>query len=375
MAEHNSAQERTEQATAKRLDDARDKGQLPRSRELGTMLVLLAAAVALSASWSRIVGEFSDVMVSNLRLSRAVIFDPNAMLTSLALCAAHGLNAIAPFLLAMMIAATAGGVLLGGFAFAPEAIGFKWERLDPIQGFLRLVSLRSVVEVVKAIAKFLLLLSCGLGVLWAEFDSIRSLSRLDLQGALGIGLELTFRAFVAVSGGTVVIALLDVPYQWWEHHRNLRMSRQEVRDELKESEGSPEVRQRVRAMQQELASRRMMEEVPKADVVITNPTHYAVALRFDPESMAAPKLVAKGSDNVAFRIRELALAHGVTIVDAPPLARAIFHSTKLGREIPAGLYVAVAQVLAYVFQIKRGRASADAPVLPRDLPIPPELQR
>lgn len=374
MAEKNSAQERTEQATGKRLADAREDGQLPRSRELGTMLILLAAAGALWGSWPALVSKFSAVMTANLQFSRDLIFDPDAMLANLLQSAMVGASAIVPFLAAMIVAATAGAVLLGGFAFAPNALGFKWERLDPIQGLIRLFSLRSVVEVAKAFAKFLLLLGCGIGALMAEFDAIATLSRRDLHQSLGVGLDLTFWAFVVVCSGTILIAIVDVPYQWWEHRRGLRMSRQDIRDEMKESEGSPEVRARVRAMQRELASRRMMDDVPKADVVITNPTHYAVALRFDPNSMSAPKLVAKGSDHVAFRIRELARTHGVTTINAPPLARSIFYSTKLGREIPAGLYVAVAQVLAYVFQLKRKPAGAAAPVLPAEFPIPTELQ-
>jgi flagellar biosynthesis protein FlhB len=374
MADQQSAQERTEEATAKRLADARAKGQLPRSRELSTTLVLMASVLALWGTWPKLVSALSGVMTTNLTVNRARLFDPDAMLGSLAASTMAALGGIAGFLVATIVAAITGGVLLGGFGFAPDALGFKWERIDPLQGLLRLFSLRSLVEVAKAIAKFLLLLGCGLAVLRAEFGAIQALSFGDLRVASATGVNLTYWAFVAVSAGTIVIALIDVPYQRWEHHRELRMSRQEVRDEMKESEGSPEVRQRVRAMQQEFSRRRMMEEVPKADVVITNPTHYAVALRFDPDSMSAPKLVAKGSDHVAFRIRDLARTHGVTTVSAPPLARAIFHSTKLGREIPAGLYIAVAQVLAYVFQLKRRAADSPPPVLPVELPIPVELQ-
>jgi flagellar biosynthesis protein FlhB len=338
------------------------------------MLLLLTGTLALWSSWSTLVRDFSGVMVGSLELTRAMIFEPAAMMVALLGAAETALAAILPFMAAMMLAAIGGSLMLGGMNFSSEALGFKWSRLDPLQGFLRLFSVRSLVELVKAIAKFLLLLGCGVAVVIAEFDGIAALSRLDLHSGLGSGISLTFWAFALVSAGTIAIALLDAPYQWWEHHRSLRMSHQEVRDETKESEGSPEVRQRVRAMQQEHARRRMMEEVPKADVVITNPSHYAVALRFDPATMSAPRLVAKGADQVAFRIREVAQSHGITLVTAPPLARAIFHSTKLDREIPAGLYVAVAQVLAYVFQLKRRTAADPAPVLPDALPIPQELQ-
>ncbi len=374
MSAAESGQERTEQASAKRLDEARSRGQVPRSRELTTMLLLLGSAGALWASSGALASALGGVMRDAFTLNRARLFEPLVMLQELHTAGALALHAMTPLLSITVLTAIGGTVLLGGLNFSTEAIGFKWDRLDPLQGLARLVSLRSLVELAKALAKFLLLLGCGLGVLYAEFDEIQALNQLALTAGLASGLKLAFGAFVAVSAGTVFIAMIDVPYQWWEHQRGLRMSRQELRDENKESEGSPEVRQRVRAMQQELASRRMMEEVPKADVVITNPSHFAVALRFDPATMAAPRVIAKGVDHVAMRIREVARANRVTTLEAPPLARAIYRSTKIGHEIPAGLYVAVAQVLAYVFQLKRALPGITAPILPVEFPIPPELQ-
>lgn len=374
MAAAESGQERNEQASAKRLDEARLRGEVPRSRELATMLILIGGAGALWATGGALAGALRDVMIAAFSLGRQRLFEPTIMLDELYHASAHALHAVGPLLLITVLTAVGGTVLLGGFSFSTEAIGFKWERLDPIKGVARLFSLRSLVELIKALAKFLLLLGCGIGVLYAEFDSIRALTQLDLVAGLASGLRLSFWALVAVAAGTILIALIDVPYQWWEHQRGLRMSRQEVRDEMKESEGRPEVRQRVRALQQELSRRRMMEEVPRADVIITNPTHFAVALRFDPVTMAAPRVVAKGVDHVALRIRALAQAHHVMTLEAPPLARAIYRSTKIGEGIPAGLYVAVAQVLAYVFQLKRAIPGAVAPTLPAAFPIPPELR-
>ena len=374
MAETQSGQERTEQATSKRLEDARTKGQVPRSRELSTLLVLGGVTLALVATFDRIVAGFGQVMTGNFVWNHAQLNDPSTMVLALTTASSTALNVIAPILLTSLVAAMLGGVALGGFNFSSEALGFQWQRIDPLQGLARMWSVRSVVEVVKALAKFFLILLCGSGALYAEFDSIQALSQMPLDASLAAGIRLSLWGVVALFGGLALIALVDVPYQWWDHHREMRMSRQEIREESKDSDGSPEIKQRVRAMQQEVARRRMMADVPQADVVITNPTHFAVALRFDPDAMAAPKVVAKGADLVAFRIRELARHHQVTELEAPPLARAIYHSTKIGHEIPAGLYVAVAQVLAYVFQLRRRAPHAPQPTLPREFPIPAEYQ-
>ncbi len=374
MADEESGQERTEQASAKRLSEARERGQLPRSRELGTMLLLGGSGITLWSTGSDLVGAIRHTMQHTFVFGRDQITDPAAMMTLLCEGLSAAFSACGPLFIVTVIASIGGSLLLGGLNFSTEAIGFKWDRIDPLQGIARMFSLRSVVELGKALAKFGLLLSCGIGVLYSEFDAIKNLSSLDLQAGIASGLSLSFWTFMAATGGTVVIALIDVPYQWWEHQRTLRMSRQDLREEHKESEGSPHTRRRIRQMQQQMSRRRMMQEIPKADVVITNPTHFAVALRFDPEKMAAPVLIAKGADEVAMRIREIARLHHVTTIEAPPLARAIFRSTKLDHEIPAGLYVAVAQVLAYVFQLRRTTSGGSAPVLPSVLPIPPELQ-
>jgi flagellar biosynthetic protein FlhB len=284
------------------------------------------------------------------------------------------LSALTPFLLVSAVVSIAGSVALGGWTFSVEAVGFKWSRIDPVSGIGRLFSKKSLMELIKATVKFLLLLGIALAVLWHDAPVIHQLATMPIESAIDRTAGLAFKAFLWVSGGTVLIAVIDVPFQLWDYANNLKMTKQELREESRESDGSPEVKARIRSLQQELARRRMMEQVPKADVVVTNPEHYAVALRFDPDTMSAPLLVAKGADEVAFRIRALAKESGVTILEAPPLARAVFHTTKLNHEIPAGLYLAVAQVLAYVFQLRRRPAGSPQPLPPRDLVIPPELQ-
>ena len=258
-------------------------------------------------------------------------------------------------------------------ATCDKALALKPERLNPAKGLARVFSLNGLAELAKALAKFTVLaLTAGL-LLWRDMGSILSLGGQGLAPALSGAASLLLNSFLVLCGALVSIAALDVPYQYWRHHQQLRMNRQDLREELKETEGKPEVKSRQRALQREVARRRMMQEVPRADVVVTNPTHFAVALRYRPETMAAPRVVAKGADLVAQRIRGLAAEHGVPLLSAPPLARALYHGTRLGQEIPAGLYQAVAQVLAYVYALRRQRREGGAdPVPPTDLPVPDE---
>jgi len=374
MAEASSGQERSEEASAKRLEEARERGQIARSRELTTMLLLFAAAAVLWSSGDDFVGTISASMRYHFDVSNALRLADVDLLRLAGGALSSALDSLAPFLVVSALVSVAGTIALGGWNIAPEALGFKWNRIDPLAGLGRLFSARSLVELAKALAKFVLLLGFGLIALWHEAPQLLALGTMPLAAGIASTTALAFKAFLIVSAGTVVIALADVPFQKWEHARQLRMTRQELREEAKESDGSPEVKGRIRSMQAELARRRMMEQVPQADVVVTNPEHYAVALKFDPATMSAPRLLAKGTDLVALRIRELARDAGVTVLEAPPLARAVYHTTKLNQEIPAGLYVAVAQVLAYVFQLRRRDPLRPPPQLPAELPIPPELQ-
>lgn len=374
MAESSSGQERSEEASAKRQLEARERGQIARSRELTTMLLLFAAAGVLWGSGDDFVAVIAGSMRQNFDVTHALRLNDVDLLALAGRAARDSLVSLAPFLIVSVLVSVGGTIALGGWTIATEALGFKWNRIDPLAGIGRLLSLRSLIELAKALAKFLLLLGFGLAALWHEAPELLALGTMPVAAGIAATTALAFKAFLIVSVGTVLIALADVPFQKWDHARQLRMTRQELREESKESDGSPEVKGKIRSMQHELAKRRMMEQVPLADVVVTNPEHYAVALKFDPATMSAPRLVAKGADQVALRIREIARDAGVTVLEAPPLARAVFHSTKLNQEIPAGLYVAVAQVLAYVFQLRKRDPLRPAPQLPKELPIPPELR-
>jgi len=373
VAENQTGQERTEEATPKKRNDAREKGNVPRSRELTTAIMLFAAVIGFNLSSDRFFSELAALLKGGFSLTRAQIFDPTYSYAATVDAAMTGLSALTPLLVLLTIVAALSPIAVGGWSFDPTASTFKWNRLDPIAGLKKVFGARGFIEMFKALAKFALILGFALSALHYQFDHVSRIGLSGTDAGLADAGRIVMQIFTISALATLVIAAVDVPFQIWDNGRKLRMSLQEVKDESKQQDGSPEMRGRIRGLQQELANRRMMEEVPHADVVITNPSHYAVALRFDSDTMAAPRLVAKGADQVAFRIRELAVTSGVTILSAPPLARSIYHTTKLNREIPAGLYVAAAQVLAYVFQLKRkDRVRNDVSF--DDLPIPAELQ-
>lgn len=376
MAENQDGQERTEQATPKRQDEARRDGQVARSRELATMMLLLAGGGSLLMLGGHIIGELTAVMRDAFAPHPAAVFDTATPVLALEDALRRSLFALAPFLVLMVAVALAAPLSIGGWNFSTKALAPKLEKLDPIKGLGRLFAWRSLVELFKALAKFLLIGSVAVAVLWLRMDEVLRTGHGAVERGLMEAAWLAGQAFLIVSAATIVIAAVDVPFQLWDHARKLRMTRQQVRDEMKETEGRPEVKSRIRSIQQEMARRRMMEQVPKADVVVTNPTHFAVALRYDPQSMSAPRVVAKGADLLAMKIQSVARAHGVMVLSAPPLARAIYHHSALDAEIPAGLYVAVAQVLAYVFQLRQ-RPAGEKPQRPdlEHLPIPEALRR
>lgn len=374
MAEQ--AQERTERATPKRLREARERGQVPRSRELSTALLLLAGSGAFLALGGYLAGGLAALTRETLAYDRARALADDAMLIALGDGLIRAVVVLAPvFGLAVLVSLLA-PLALGGWALSGRALRFDWQRLDPVRGLGRVFSLRGLTELAKALAKFGVVAALAVWLLLRLAPELVRLGAEPVEQGLTHTASLLGWALLALSAGMLLVAAVDVPFQLWDHARNLRMTRQEVRDELKETEGKPEVRSRIRRLQQEIARRRMMTEVPKADVVVTNPSHYAVALRYDPARMRAPVVVAKGADLIAAQIRRVAAAHGVPFLPAPPLARALYYATELNREIPAGLYVAVARVLAWVYQLKQARPGehAAAPGA-ADLPIPPELRR
>lgn len=375
MAENDVA-DRTESATPKRLEDARKRGQVPRSPELGAAAVTIATAAGLLALGPGLVGRMAELMRRGLGFDAARALEPGAALRSFEGAMLETLLAVAPVLALAFLAALTAPLALGGWNFSTEALGFKFERIDPVAGIGRMFSIRALVELAKSIAKFAAVGVVAGVLLWTQTDEILALSRGAVAPAMAEALRLCGRALLMMSGALVAIALIDVPYQIWQHARSLRMTREEVRQEHRESEGSPEVKGRIRQAQQALARRRMMAEVPKATVVITNPTHYAVALRYEEGRNGAPVLVAKGADEVAARIREIAAENGVPLVSAPPLARVLFRNVDLGVEIPAALYVAVAQVLTYVMHLRAAtRSGAPAPTPPAIDPAVEQLGR
>jgi flagellar biosynthetic protein FlhB len=369
MAEQNEGQEKNEQPTPKRLDDARKKGQIARSRELSTTLILIGGALALAMSGAQLMHGLGGIMRANFNIRHADIFRDGLVVERFIEHVLLGLSALGPVLAMAVVIAIAAPLALGGWNMSVSALAPKFERIDPIKGLKCVFGPKGLVELLKALAKCFLVLGFSIVALHMQRETIFGLARGDIASGLSETAGVLLFTFIVASSATIVVTLIDVPFQLWQHDKQLRMSRQEVKDEMKETDGSPETKSRVRGMQQELARRCIMEEVPKADVVIVNPEHFAVALKFDPESMRAPIVVAKGVEETAANIRAVADSHGVMIMSAPPLARAIYHTTKLNREIPAGLYVAVARVLAYVFQLRDG---ARNPVEPEDLPIPGE---
>lgn len=345
-------QERTEQPTPKRREDARKRGQVARSRELVITTVMLAGAGFALISRGHFATIFEDFMRRGLSPDPRLLGQPDAMTRSLAGAGIDMLLAFVPLMAVLFIAAIAGGLAVGGWAFSTEQFTPKLERLSPLKGIKRIFSLRGLVEVAKALAKALVIGGFALLCMaWAR-GQVLSLGIMPLGLALDRSAQLLAVTLLVCSLGMLLIAMADVPFQMWSHVRELRMTRQEIRDELKESEGRPEVRSRIRSLQQQLANRRMMKALPTADVVITNPTHFAVALRYDEGRMRAPVVVAKGADHVAARIRDIAGKHRITLFEAPLLARALYWTTNINQEIPGPLYVAVAQVLTYVYRLK-----------------------
>ncbi|WP_457673213.1 flagellar biosynthesis protein FlhB [Thiolapillus sp.] len=370
-----NSEERTEKPTPKRLREAREKGQVARSRELNSTLVLMISALGLWGLGYLLVADLATMMREGLVVERQMTMDPSALVQQFASLTGEGLWVLAPLFVLLVLAALAGPMAMGGMVFSTKAISFKLEKINPVKGLARIFSARGLMELVKTLAKFLLVAFASVLLLWSLKDELLFLSHEPLEAALGHAGSLFVRAFLLLSSVLILVALIDVPFQIHQHNKQLKMSLKEIKDENKETEGRPEVKGKIRALQREMSQRRMMERVPEADVVITNPTHYAVALAYDRESGGAPRVLAKGADLVAMRIREVATAHGVAIVSAPPLARALYATTEIDQEIPAELYVAVAHVLAYVYQLNRARAGeGEEPDLPADLPVPEEFR-
>lgn len=365
MAENKSQQERTEQPTPKRRADARKKGDVPRSRELTMTGVMVSGATAITLLAAPMGGNLLLAMKDALAIDRSRIFDPAQLTLAFSDFAATVFVGLVPLAFVLLAAVFLSAMLIGGWSFSMKAAAPKLSRISPIKGIKRLFSANALNELLKALAKFAVVATVAIAWLWYLVDELSGLGREPIQSGIAHALKICGQSLIIVCSGLIVIALFDVPFQLWQYQKKLKMTRQEVKEEFKDTEGRPEVKSRVRSLQQQIATRRMMEELPTADVVITNPTHFAVALKYDENTMGAPRVIAKGKDILARRIRELADEHKVPLFSAPPLARVLYRTTEIGEEIPAKLYTAVAQVLAYIYQIGQTlRPGQKAPLPP-----------
>ena len=371
MAE-DSGQEKTEEPTQKKIDDAKKKGQIARSKELGTMFVLIFSAISLLLYGPEIGKGLYNIMGRLLSLNRNETYDTTKMFSVWGIVSDALLFPMSMFVLIIVIAAFIGNTMLGGFNFSWKAAAPKANKMSPAKGIKRMLGPQAGVELVKSILKFAVVAGFAVFLINTFFDEILHLSLESSPGNIIHALEILAWMFLGLSCTLVVIAAIDAPYQSHKHHKELKMTMQEVKDEYKNSEGDPQIKARIRRTQREMSQRRMMQDVPDADVVVTNPTHYSVALKYDTERAGAPIVVAKGIDELAMQIRKVATGNEVPLVESPMLTRALYHTAEVGEQIPDQLFTAVAQVLAYVFQLKRfqkGRGKRPTK-LDKKLPIP-----
>ncbi|WP_291525052.1 flagellar biosynthesis protein FlhB [Acidithiobacillus sp.] len=371
MAEEN-AQERTEAATPKRRDDARKKGQVARSRELSTSALLMVSASVFFGFADNIYQSIAGFLYVGLHLSSAVMTDPQDLLRHFATMCETAAELVVPFFIMLLMAVVAAGLVVGGWVFSTQSLVPDFSRMDPISGLQKIVSKHGALELVKAILKAVVVGGIGITLLWAQRNALFGLIQESPEQAMLHLMHMSGLVFLVLAASTLLIVLFDVPFQIWTINVKLKMSRQDQKDEMKEMDGNPEIKAKVRAMQREMARRRMMAAVPKADVIVTNPTHYAVALRYAEGETRAPVLLAKGADLVAARIRDLAAEHHIPVVEAPPLARALYHHVELEQEIPVTLYRAVAELLAYLYQLRLATPQQQ-PQVPAHWSVPPEM--
>ncbi|MBR8654928.1 flagellar type III secretion system protein FlhB [Achromobacter sp. Marseille-Q0513] len=366
--------EKTEAASPRRLEKAREEGQIARSRELGTFMMLAAGVAAIWLGGGSLYRGLSGVLRNGLAFDQRVPLDPGVMVEQAVQGFGQALMTLLPIFGLLAVIAVLSSVVLGGIVISGKPLQLNLSKLSPLAGLKRMFSSQTVVELVKALAKALLVGGVAVWVIWRYHDDMLGLMHVAPSAALTRALTIVAICCALIVASLAVIVALDVPWQIWSHLKKLRMSKEDVRQEHKESEGDPHVKARIRQQQRQAARRRMMADVPKADVVVTNPTHYAVALQYDESKNGAPRVLAKGTGLIAAKIRELAAEHKIPTLEAPPLARALHQHVELGQEIPAELYTAVAEVLAWVFQLRSWRAGWGAePTAPSRLPVPAAL--
>ncbi|BAC95232.1 flagellar biosynthesis pathway, component FlhB [Vibrio vulnificus YJ016] len=375
MAE-SDGQERTEEATPRRLQQAREKGQVARSKELASVSVLVIGAVSLMWFGESLARALFKAMGRLFSLSREEIFDPSKLFDIASGALSALLLPLLLILFALFVAAAIGSAGVGGISFSVEAATPKLSKMNPLSGIKRMFGLQSWVELIKSILKVALVTGVAIYLIQASQEDLIQLSLDVYPQNIFHALDILLNFVLLISCSLLIVVAIDIPFQIWQHADQLKMTKQEVKDEYKDTEGKPEVKGRIRMLQREAAQRRMMADVPTADVIVTNPEHFSVALRYKQNSDRAPIVVAKGTDHMAMKIREVAREHDISIVPAPPLARALYYSTELEQQIPDGLFTAVAQILAYVFQLKqyRKRGGHRPKLQDYDLPIPPDLR-
>ncbi|ADO48169.1 flagellar biosynthetic protein FlhB [[Enterobacter] lignolyticus SCF1] len=374
VADNSDSEDKTEAPTPQRLDKAREEGQIPRSRELTSLLILLVGVCVLWFGGESMARRLAALLSSGLHFDHSIVNDPNLILGQIILLIKQAMLALLPLITGVVVVAIVAPMMLGGLVFSPKSLAFKFDKLNPLPGIKRLFSAQSAAELLKAILKSVLV-GCVAGTyVWSHWpDMMRLISESPLA-AMGNALNMVGLCAMLVALGVIPMVGFDVFWQIHSHIKKLRMSRQDIRDEFKQNEGDPHVKGRIRQMQRAAARRRMMGDVPKADVIVTNPTHYSVALQYVEGKMSAPKVVAKGAGLIALRIREIGQEHRVPVLEAPPLARALYRHAEIGQQIPGTLYAAVAEVLAWVWQLKRWRlAGGVPPKKPENLPVPEAL--
>lgn len=374
MSESDQSQEKTEEATPKRLDKAKEDGQIPRSKELTTTAVLLVGSLSFLWFGGHLAESIVNIARFNFDLSRETIFDTSTMINMLAESFYFAFLGVVPIFVVLLLAAIIGPVALGGWLFSAKSMMPKMSRMNPGAGLKKMFSSHALMELGKALGKVLLILILAIILLKSLAGELMGLAYEDISISVEHSLKISAWAAIALSLITILIAMIDIPFQIMDNAKKLKMTMQEVKDEMKDTDGKPEVKGRIRQLQHDIANRKMMESVPEADVIITNPTHYAVAIKYKPDSMDTPIMVAKGVDQSALKIREIAAHHKIDIIESPVLARSIYHTTKMDESIPQGLYIAVAKVLAYVFQLRNfKRGLANRPTFPYSVNVPEDL--
>lgn len=373
MAENADGQEKSEEPTSKKLDDARKKGQVARSKELATMLIMMIASLWLMWLGPQMMVDFERMMIMGFSLERDHAFDMKRASDIIFAQFEAAMWLVMPFILGMMVMAVVANILVGGWLFSTEVMAPKFSKLNPIAGIKRMFSLHALVELIKALLKFFLMSLLAILFIYSTLREVYHLGLIEVEPGLASAGDILAMALVVMSLGLIVIAAIDVPYMIWKHNEDMKMTLQEVKDEFKQTEGNPEIKGRIRRMQQEMAMRRMMQDVPTADVIITNPEHYAVALKYDGDKMNAPIVLALGMDFMAAQIRSIATQNNIEIVRSPALARALYYNAEVGQIIPRQLFTAVAQILAMVFQLK-ARKIKELPSFD-DVIVPSELKQ